>query len=223
MPTIGLVIDNENNASIYIKLLKKYEVNCKLILDNSENTEDVIRSVEGLILAGDAGIHPSLYGVRWLHTDYYNIKNDEFEISLLNSAYKRDIPILGIGRGMHIMNVASHGTVSINIKNHAELITQNGIESAFHRIFISPGSKLAATVGSGGFVRVNSRHRDGILEVNKSSQLMSVAWSLEDGVIEALENPSCKWAIGVQFLPHMRAEIPPHFDQLFESIARKAI
>ena len=67
-------------------------------------------------------------------------------------------------------------------------------------------------------VRVNSRHQIGILESDKSSKLMSSAWSLEDGVVEAVQHSVYTTAFGVQFLPDMRLEIPPHFDRLFENL-----
>ncbi|MCH7653041.1 MAG: gamma-glutamyl-gamma-aminobutyrate hydrolase family protein, partial [Chloroflexi bacterium] len=87
---------------------------------------------------------------------------------------------------------------------------------------ISPGSKLAAVVGSGGFVRVNSRHHQGIKEPQKSSELLASAYSLEDGYIEALESPGHRWVIGVQFHPERRMEVPPHFDRLFQSLVERA-
>ena len=73
-------------------------------------------------------------------------------------------------------------------------------------------------VGAGGFVRVNSRHQIGVLESDKSHQLISSAWSLEDGVVEAVQHATYHTAFGVQFLPDTRLEIPPHFDRLFENL-----
>ena len=94
--------------------------------------------------------------------------------------------------------------------------------SSYHRIFISPGSKLAAVVGSGGFVRVNSRHELGQGDSRRSPRLLASAYSLEDGVIEALESPEHRWVIGVQFQPELRGEVPPHFDRLFQSLIERA-
>ena len=77
-------------------------------------------------------------------------------------------------------------------------------------------------VGSGGFVRVNSRHRRGIREAQRSAWLLASAYSLEDGVIEALESARHRWVIGVQFRPERRMELPPHFHRLFQSLAERA-
>ena len=71
-------------------------------------------------------------------------------------------------------------------------------------------------------MRVNSRHHQGVMERHKSKHLMSSAWSMEDGVIEALESPEHDWVLGVQFHPERRRELPPHFDKLFETLVRRA-
>ncbi len=69
---------------------------------------------------------------------------------------------------------------------------------------------------------MNSRHHQGLKEPQKSVDLMTSAWSLEDGVIEALESPVNDWVLGVQFHPERRGELPPHFDRLFETLVYKA-
>ena len=71
-------------------------------------------------------------------------------------------------------------------------------------------------------MRVNSRHSNGIREAQKSSWLLASAYSLEDGVIEALESSRHRWIIGVQFRPERRMEVPPHFDRLFQSLLERA-
>ena len=74
----------------------------------------------------------------------------------------------------------------------------------------------------GGFVRVNSRHTFGVREAQKAPGLLATAYSLEDGVIEALESPEHEWVIGVQFEPERRGELPPHFDRLFDRLVGRA-
>ena len=69
---------------------------------------------------------------------------------------------------------------------------------------------------------MNSRHRSGVREAQKSPALMASAYSLEDGVIEALESTDHRWIIGVQFHPERRLELPPHFDRLFDSLVEQS-
>ena len=100
------------------------------------------------------------------------------------------------------LNVAAGGSM-VEVDGHAA-DPGDGDKPAYHRIYIAPGGKLAATVGSGGFVRVNSRHRHGVREAQKAPGLLATAYSLEDGVIEALESPEHAWVIGVQFHPRAK-------------------
>ena len=129
--------------------------------------------------------------------------------------------MLCIGSGLHALNLAAGGGPARPMEGHAESGGPEP-ESLYHRIFISPGSKLAAVVGSGGFVRVNSRHPTGLREADKARTLTASAYGLDDGVIEALESVDDRWTIGVQFHPERRGELPPHFDRLFQSLVERA-
>ncbi len=124
---------------------------------------------------------------------------------------------------MHLLNAAFGGKSAEVVAEHSDEDEDGGETSAFHHIYIAPGSRLAAVVGSGGFVRVNSRHVEGIREAQKSPWLLASAYSLEDGVIEALESSRHRWVIGVQFRPERRMELPPHFDRLFQSLLERAM
>ena len=141
---------------------------------------------------------------------------------LLTSALDSDLPVLCIGAGLHALNLAAGGKPVREVDGHALAHEGDEAESSYHRIFISPGSKLAAVVGSGGFVRVNSRHPVGLKEADKSRLLRASAYSLDDGIIEALESTDDRWIIGVQFHPERRGELPPHFDRLFQSLVERA-
>ena len=129
---------------------------------------------------------------------------------------------------MQLLNVAFGGERSVPVDDHADGDGDKSSDgdgdsaSAYHHIYIAPGSRLAAVVGSGGFVRVNSRHTHGIREARKSEWLLASAYSLEDGVIEGLESSRHRWVIGVQFRPERRMEVPPHFDRLFQSLVERA-
>lgn len=142
--------------------------------------------------------------------------------AMLETALSADLPILGVAEGMQALNLGLGGKPGADVVGHAAVRHEGRCDSSFHRIYISPGSKLAAVVGSGGFVRVNSRHSAGIREAQKGPSLAASAYSLEDGVIEALESPDHAWVIAVQFHPERRREIPPHFDRLFQALVDRA-
>ena len=141
-------------------------------------------------------------------------------VDCVSQALDVDLPVLATGGGFLTLNVAAGGSLA-EVNGHAA-VNGDKEEPAYHRIYIAPGGKLAAVVGSGGFVRVNSRHTLGVREAQKAPGLLATAYSLEDGVIEALESPEHRWVIGVQFDPERRGELPPHFDRLFSSLVAHA-
>ena len=232
--TIGISCSTPRFSSSYSDILNKIGTkNIFITPDDIDQVEDIIDNIDGLLLSGGPDVHPSRYGAEFTIEKgeessgdiypNYNQMRDELELRLFAIALSRDMPILGVCRGMQLMNVALGGSLLQTVDEHRN--TSHGAdetESSFHRIFISPGSRLAATVGSGGFVRVNSRHGQGIKEHNKSPDLMTSAWSLEDGVIEALESPDHEYVLGVQFHPERRGEIPPHFDKLFQNLISRS-
>ncbi len=142
--------------------------------------------------------------------------------SLIRAALDHDMPMYAVGDGMLALNTALGGKPPKPTPTHASSPTNNADASVRHQIYIAPGSKLAAIVGSGGFVRVNSRHAHGIGEAQKSLWLIASAYALDDGIIEALESPSHRWVVGVQFQPQRRMELPPHFHRLFQSLVERA-
>jgi putative glutamine amidotransferase len=142
--------------------------------------------------------------------------------ALISAAVDRGLPVLGTGAGMLALNVAFGGAGPMEVEAHGIELEDGEPKPAYHRIYIAPGSKLAAIVGSGGFVRVNSRHDVGLREAQKSPRLLASAYGLEDGVIEALESPEHDWVIAVQFNPERRMELPPHFDRLFQGLVERA-
>ena len=188
--------------------------------------QEVLARAGALILGDGPGVNPARYGKNpdsGVESADFDDARDEMEIALVRAALDSDLPFYGVGRGMHILNVAQGGRLLQSVDGHYPAPHENeDSKPAYHHIYISPGSKLAAVVGSGGFVRVNSRHRSAMREAQKSPNLLASAYSLEDGLIEALESPSHRWVIAVQFSPQRRMEIPPHFERLFQSLAERA-
>ncbi len=188
---------------------------------------EVVHRAGALVLTGGEDIEPRQYGEQpSSDIDYmpFDSARDEMELSVTRAALDDDLPIYGICRGMQLLNVAMGGSLVQHLDGHSGTeLEDNEWEASYHHIYISPGSKLAAVVGSGGFVRVNSLHHQGVREAQKSPHLLASAYSLEDGLIEALESPRHRWVIAVQFHPERRMEVPPHFDRLFQSLVERAV
>ena len=127
---------------------------------------------------------------------------DGFELELARLAHERHIPCLGICRGMQVMNVTLGGSLYRDLYNCG--VTERGHrqEPPYDRttdtITIAAGSLLATVLGTAGAFDVNSMHHQGIDHVAES---LTVAARSDDGVVEAVEDPSRRFYLGVQWHP----------------------
>ena len=197
-PTVGLLADEDEAARSCAAAVERLGGRT-LRVDAGDDS--ALRVVDALVCCDDVGL-------------------SDGAVELVRAALDDDMPLYALGGGIVLLNIAFGGKSSVPVNEHA--VGDDGADSAYHHIYIAPGSRLAAVVGSGGFVRVNSRHDTGIREAQKSPFLLASAYSLEDGLIEALESSRHRWVIGVQFRPERRMEIPPHFDRLFQSLIERA-
>ena len=138
---------------------------------------------------------------------------------LLGHALEVDMPILATGDGMHALNRHFGGGAPLPVPAH---YSDDATEPLRHQIYLSPGSKVAAIIGSAGMFRVNSRHRQGIREPQRAERLMTIAYQLDDGIIEGLESKEHSWVIGVQFQPERGDEVPASFNNLFLGLVERA-
>lgn len=202
---IVILSDASNLGDSIAITLKKISIRTHVLnLDSIEQIDDSFDRVGAIIIPIDPRSHYQL--VR----------------TIILTTLQKNIPLLFLGDGFQILNNVLEGGKPTPTPAHSSTSKIHENKSEYHRIFIPPGSKLAAIIGSGGFVRVNSRHKHGIKESQRSQLLLTSGYSLEDGIIEALESPDHKWVIAVQFNPEIRGEIPPHFDRLFQSIADRS-
>ncbi len=183
-----------------------------------------MEGVGGLLLAGGPDIDPSIYGETKEPGVQLELcqELDSLEFGLLRYALEQDMPILAICRGMQLLNVAFGGKLLQDIPGHLHLTEEGCREPVRHFIYLSPGSKLAAILGMGGFFRVNGLHHQGLREAQKSPRLLASAYSLDDAIIEALESPEHSWVVGVQCQPERQDEVPPAFKNLFLAFAERA-
>jgi putative glutamine amidotransferase len=151
---------------------------------------------------------------------------DDLELRLLDYALGHDMPVLAICRGMQLLNVACGGQLIQDLPGHkaarSDARPDGCWEPEKHLIYLAPGAKSAAIIGSAGFFRVNSLHHQGLREAQRSPQLMTSAYSVEDGLIEGLESPTHSWVIGVQCHPERQDEVPRSFANLFAAFYERA-
>ena len=163
----------------------------------------VLDLLDGLILAGGRDVDPATYGAeRHPVTDESRTERDEFELALARRAMERDLPLLGICRGMQVMNVARGGTLFQHLPEHVghedhrrSLGTFDGND---HPVHLAEGSLAARAAGE---IRHGtlSHHHQGIDRVGEGLRVSG--WADDDELPEALEDPELQFALGVQWHP----------------------
>lgn len=168
-----------------------------------EDPDEVLDRVDGLMLAGGADIDPAMYGAeRHPQTIGCVPERDEFEIALVRRALQRDMALLGICRGMQVINVACGGTLHQHLpdvlghEEHRRVL--GSFDGADHDVRLAPGS-LAARAAGEELHATKSHHHQGVDRVGDG--LAVTGWSLIDELPEALELPGNHFALGVQWHP----------------------
>lgn len=159
--------------------------------------------IDALILAGGVDVDPKTYGAdRDPETTETVIARDEFEIALARGAVARDMPVLGICRGMQILNIAQGGTLHQHLPDHVghyghrlNIGTYDGND---HPVRLEQGSLAARAAGELEH-RSLSHHHQGIAELG--DELVVSGRAMVDDLIEAVEIPRCRFVLGVQWHP----------------------
>ncbi|MGC8894146.1 MAG: gamma-glutamyl-gamma-aminobutyrate hydrolase family protein [candidate division WOR-3 bacterium] len=154
-------------------------------------------SFSGLVLSGGGDVHPDLYRGDPSACELVDPNRDELEFRLLEIATKRRVPILGICRGIQVLNVFFGGTLIGNIEGHSALDAGDQKIDRRHRIKIVEGTRLHAILGE-GTTEVNSAHHQAIDSLGDG---LVVSATAEDGTIEAVELPGEPFTLAVQWHP----------------------
>jgi putative glutamine amidotransferase len=165
--------------------------------------DEILDRVDALLLAGGVDIDPAAYGAqREPHTVHTVPERDTFEIALARRALERDMPFLGICRGMQLMNVALGGTLFQHLPDthghHEHRRVLGTFDGADHDVHLEPGS-LAARAAGEELHPTKSHHHQGVDRLGDG--LAVTGWSAFDDLPEAIEMPSRRFALGVQWHP----------------------
>jgi putative glutamine amidotransferase len=159
--------------------------------------------IDGLILAGGADLDPSSYGAEREPQTVHTVPDrDAFEIALARRAMEREIPFLGICRGMQVMNVAQGGTLiqdlpaALGHDHHCRV--PGSFDGADHPVHIVAGSVAAQAIGR-EHTATKSHHHQGIARLG--DDLVVSGWADVDELPEAIEVPEHRFALGVQWHP----------------------
>lgn len=164
----------------------------------------LVSAVDGLLLSGGDDVDPATYGATDIASKGHDPEVDRFEIALIRAARDQGKPVLGICRGLQILNVALGGTLTQEItadgSSHEPFVegTDPAIwESRRHVVRFVEDSLVAGAYGAEE-VKVNTLHHQGLADLAPELVVEALA---EDGLIEAARCAGDWWALGVQWHP----------------------
>ena len=196
--------------------------------DTNKQLKEYIELVDALVLSGGEDIYPANYGEDTLiELENINPDRDKWEISLFKEAYQAKIPILGICRGMQLINVALGGSLYQDLEHqlncefrHLPLDSKRraNLEYVNHKVNILKNSRLYK-IFADDHLSVNSHHHQAIKDIAAS---LKIAAKSECGIIEAVENKGENFLIGVQWHPADLIDNHSYFINLFFELVKEA-
>lgn len=225
-PIIGITcitMDSGNGIGIdYIRAIEHAggtPILLPLVKDNS-CIADFPDLIDGLLLSGGVDVDPCHYGEEpQPQLGRIDVDKDRVEMWLINRALEIDLPILGICRGIQVLNVTAGGTLYQDIPANTLKHRQDAPRSyPTHTIDIQAGSRLTAIIGQSK-VRVNSFHHQAVREAAPGFVISAVT---SDGVIEGIESAHHSFVIGVQFHPENMWQNNPPIINLFVAFVNAA-
>jgi putative glutamine amidotransferase len=185
----------------YTEALRRAGAVVVVIPPQPENADDVVESLDGILLAGGDDCDPAVYGEeRHDSCSTMDSRRQENDLALAKAARAHGIPTLGICLGLQMMNVAAGGTLIQDIASSLDSEIDHASEPSDrhrHDVLVEDGTKLAGIIGSGEH-GVNSSHHQAIGRVAGGLRITALA---PDGIVEGLEDPSHPFYVGVQWHP----------------------
>ncbi len=175
-----------------------------------DDPDELLDRLDGLMLAGGADIDPSSYGAQAEPETTETVpERDRFEIALARAAIERDMPVLGICRGMQLINVALGGTLVQHLPDHyghhEHRRVLGSFDGADHDVDVQPDTLAMEVIGEARHA-TKSHHHQGVQRLGEG--LSVCCTSALDDLPEAIELPGKRFVLGVQWHPEVDAASP---------------
>ena len=202
--------------SKYIKSLARAGAEMRWVeLNDPEQAVQDALTCDGLLLPGGGDMDPKFYGqARIPACGEPNLLRDAAEPLLLRAFLAADKPVLGICRGIQVMNAVLGGDLYQDIKPF-EHLPHNDHWAKVHTVTVRRGTLLSRILGQ-DTVLVNSQHHQAVDRVAPGFTLAALS---EDGIVEAIEKPDARFCLGVQWHPEWLSDADPAMQGLFDAFA----
>lgn len=168
--------------------------------ENPKKIKEYMSLVNGILLTGGGDISENHLTEKLSDkANSLNPKRDEFEIQICKYAIKHNLPLLGICRGMQILNLSSKGTINQHIENHDQTKEGKPRNEKTHKVHLHKKSKLYEIYKTTE-LEVNSIHHQCVDKIGENFKVSTIA---SDGTIEAIEHKINNFCIGVQWHPEL--------------------
>ena len=170
-----------------------------VLLPPDDMDTDVLRVLDGLVLAGGADLAPGLYGADPEPLTVVRPDRDAAEMLLARAALAADLPVLGVCRGMQVLTVAAGGTLHQHLPDVLGHEKHRPAPAVYghHEARFTRGSRIAALMGDD--LAINCYHHQGVADPGT----LTVTGRAEDGLPEAVEDPAHRFVLGVQWHPEV--------------------
>lgn len=196
------------------------------ITDNMEALKAIYDRLDGILFTGGNDIDPELYKQdQHAKTKDVSKKRDQVELNLMKWALADNKPILAICRGFQLLNVMRGGSLYQDIdsevegaSDHAASTAKKDVEHIAHHLTVDKESIFGQIIQSSD-ISANTHHHQAIKDIAPNLQVTARA---EDGIIEGVEIPTAKFALGVQCHPESLQNIEPKWNLVFKAFIQKS-
>jgi putative glutamine amidotransferase len=199
-----------------------------LLDDDLSTLREIYERLDGILIPGGVDLDPATFGEeRHPKLGAIDPARDRVELQLTRWAVEDKKPVLGLCRGIQVINVSLGGTLYQDIADQVPAAIKHdyfptaGFERDHiaHEVALAPGSRLQ-TAMERSTIKVNSMHHQGIKDLASALVPSAVA---PDGLVEAVEHGSDHFLVGVQWHPEVFEMTDPHTRHLFSEFVRQAV